>query len=98
MRYRRDTPPRCLWKAYLVSGDLRDARVSEDTFELMREVRIYGQPPYRWRSTRRRLDCQTAMAPWGLSQGDRAVIRYLPRSGLPLSVTPAMPTSGLIGG
>ena len=78
-----------LWKAHLVGEDVRHARVSEDTFELTREVRIYGRTLYRWRSSRRRLDCEKAMAPWGPSQGDRAVIRYLPRSGLPLRVTPA---------
>lgn len=78
-----------LRQARRLAHDVRDARVAVEPFRFV----CAGRSVSTWQSPTRRLRCQSSLVRWQPRRGERALLRYLPRSGVVLSATPIAQTA-----
>lgn len=75
-----------LRQARRIAHDVRDNRVAVEACRFV----CAGRVASIWQSPTRRLTCEVSLVPWHPNRGEAALVRYLPRSGVILSV--ARPT------
>jgi hypothetical protein len=68
--------------------DYHEQLASEGRFTLVGVYHTRGPTLFRWQSGQRRIQCRRDDVPWQPSLGEAARIRYLPRSGAVLEVSP----------
>ncbi len=66
--------------------DWVSGKVIESQATLVRVVQVWHRTIYAWDAGGRQVEVRQSVVPWDAHIGDQAVIRYLPTSGVALSV------------
>ncbi len=72
--------------AWSLRQDWLSGKVIESPATLVRVVRVSHRTMYAWDAGGRQVEVRRAVVPWDAHVGDQAIVRYLPASGVIVSV------------